>query len=596
MKDSRSLSKNLTYGGLVILIFIIMIALAGGICIRILKKTSHEVVIEFAEMEALQNVLMTVSQIAPITDKYLITNDPALEMKFQEKTEIARNMVNSCIRTLTERHDRSYLDSLLKILTRVDSLQVIFFRLNPEDHQPKMRALSGEMEKILDGHLKRLEGLLTETKQEVEGYISINKTATVHSAATVISLGIILLLTALIGGYFFIRKITAPSKKLLDTMRLVTQGDFKAKATIDSKDEFGAIAEGFNLMMDRLNQITISKNRYTNILDSMVEGVLVTDKNEVITAVSKQACTMIGAEENSLTGIPVEEVLSRIELAGDPLLYFLATTPEKVNEINLKDCNGNLIPVSVAISPLRDQAQESAGYVVVIQDLREKKKIEKQLEQIRKEKDIAIHEAQENERLRLATDLHDGLVQILTGVGYAIENLEHSLPGEEETQRYACKKVLLQVQDAITESRRISRDLIPLALHDHGLVPAIQQMAGQLNLQQSIHFEFTAFNMEQRSDPRIEKALYRICQESVSNILKHSKAKNGFIQLIRHSGSITLLVEDDGIGFQPETSASKNGGVGLESIRKRAETFGGTLILRSSEGQGTEVIVEIPCL
>jgi len=586
----------LGYGGLVILLFIILIAMAGDICIRILKRTSHLVVVEFVEMEELQNVLLAVSRIAPVADNYLISGDPALKQLFQEKIGMARNRVTSCSEILTERHDRSCLDSIAQTLNRVDSLGSLFFGLYPENHKPELISISTEMERVLDRHLHRLGLLLEETKHEVDRYVSLNETAIVHSTATIISLGSVLVLGVIFGGLFFIHKITAPSRQLLQTMQLVARGDIKAKVPIHSRDEFGAIAEAFNLMMERLDQITVSKNRYTNILNSMFEAVIVTDRSETITAVNKQACILLESGEERLMGARVTDYFCGIDPAGDSSHSILSGIHEKKTEIGLKSGRGNVIPVEMAVTDLLETDSASAGYVVVIQDLSEKKKIEAQMEEIRKERSIAIHEAQENERLRLATDLHDGIIQMLTSVIFSVQNLNTELTDKGYDAHHELSRILDQIHSAISESRRISHDLMPPALHDLGLVPALNQLVKQLNHQHRIQFRFAVFNMVQRADPRIEKALYRICQESVSNILKHSQAKNAYIQLIFHTGSVVLVIEDDGIGFEVEESDRKSSGIGLESVRKRVETFRGTLTIRSAVEQGTELLIEIPCI
>jgi len=112
-----------------------------------------------------------------------------------------------------------------------------------------------------------------------------------------------------------------------------------------------------------------------------------------------------------------------------------------------------------------------------------------------------------------------------------------------------------------------------------------------------IKFTFNSYDFNDRIDPKLEKALYRICQESLNNIVKHAKAKNANYQLFRALGSITLVIDDDGIGFDQKLheSGKLNTGIGLISIQERVASFDGTFSIESQPGKGTEIIVEIPC-
>jgi len=596
MNVRSGLSKKLFISGLVVLFFIFLIAGAGEICIRILKKTSHLVVVEFAEMEELQNVLLETSRIIPSTYNYLNSGDPFQKELFTEKMDVARKRITSCKEILTDRHDKGCLDSLSLDLNCADSIGVLFFSMNPVKEREAMSVIIMEMERLIGKHIDRIESLLRETKQEVDNYVSRNETATLHSAITIISLGGFLILTIFFGGFFFIRKITTPSKRLLDTIQKVIDGDIKAKVTIQTHDEFGAIAEAFNQMLERIDRVTVSRNRYTHILNSMSEGVVLTNIDGTIITINRKAGEILASTEETLAGREFSDFLQDKKHHWNLMHHVRSEVEENQAEMNLINKEGNEIPVHLVVSELIENEFGLTGYVIVIRDLSEKRRMETQMAEIRKENAIGILEAQEIERLRLATDLHDGIVQILTGVGFAIENLEKNLADKGYSIQKECEKILDQIQIAISESRRISHNLIPLALHDLGLVPAIQQMVAELNHQQSISFRFSDYNMVHRADPRIEKALYRICQESINNILKHANAKNAHIQIIRHFGSIVLVIEDDGIGFLPGGSVLKKQGIGLESIRKRVEAFGGTFTINSDEGQGVELIVEIPCL
>jgi len=594
MKVRFSLSKKLFFSGLVVLFFILLIALAGEICIRILKGTSHLVVVEFAEMEELQNVLLETSRVMPSAYNYLISGEPSNKSSFDDRMDIARRRIASCQETLTDRHEKGCLDSLSIALARVDSLSNLFFGKNPEREKEEMEIMLIEMELLINQNIEGIETLLNETKQEVDEYISRNETATDHSTATIVSLSVFLILAVISGGFFFIRKITTPSKQLLETMQAVIHGDLKANVAIQSQDEFGAIAQVFNQMLERIDQVTVSKNRYTRILDSMFNSVIVSDMDGRITSLNKAACIMLGDSEENLSGMMLADFMNPSldpKISSNRISY---TENEYQAETTLLNRKGISIPVFYSRSGILEDGGNLKGFVSVFHDLTEQKGIEQEIRQIRRERAVAIHEAQEKERLRIATDLHDGIVQMLTSVSYSIQTLESEISNAAADVRVEVTKAKAQVNMAIAECRRIAHNLIPLALHDFGLVPAISNLIGRLNQENPIRFHFDSFNMEQRTDPRIEKVIYRIFQESVNNILKHSQATEAHIQLIRHEDTVVLIVEDDGIGFNPGRTGTDNKGIGLETIKARVDDFGGNLTIRSSGNEGTELIIEIP--
>ena len=129
------------------------------------------------------------------------------------------------------------------------------------------------------------------------------------------------------------------------------------------------------------------------------------------------------------------------------------------------------------------------------------------------------------------------------------------------------------------------------------MIVAIENLIRKANELYDTKFQFNAFDFNERIDPKLEKALYRICQESVNNIIKHARAKNAMFQILRQNQTIVLVIEDDGGGFDPEFKGkdTNNAGIGLISMKERVVAFDGTLTINSSPDFGTEIIIEIPC-
>jgi PAS domain S-box-containing protein len=205
--------------------------------------------------------------------------------------------------------------------------------------------------------------------------------------------------------------------------------------------------------------------------------------------------------------------------------------------------------------------------------------------------------AQEEERRRIAREIHDSLGQMLTAIKFNVEILEDAadLQSVDDRKRIGDIKGLLD--NAMAEAREISYNLMPSVLVDFGLVPALQFLGEQFSKRNQLNVQVHTNGVDGRLDPSIEVGLYRIAQEALTNITKHAAAHEVTVQLIGDTKSIRLIIEDDGKGFQInrfEPRSLQRHGLGLVSMRERAASFNGMFVLDSHPGRGTEIIVEIP--
>ena len=213
-----------------------------------------------------------------------------------------------------------------------------------------------------------------------------------------------------------------------------------------------------------------------------------------------------------------------------------------------------------------------------------------------RERDIglkAVLSATETERQRIAKDLHDGVVQSLTGVRLRLAEQERRSQGDEAGK---LKLLTSDLDHSIDEIREISHRMMPRALSEMGLVPALFDMLEKSLGATAIQYEFEHHNVDDRRfDQRIEVSLYRICQELVNNIIKHSEAKAVSVQLLASKAHLVLVVEDNGKGFEFENSEKRNG-IGLMNISTRAQSVNGEVNYQPSTKQGTVATVRVPLL
>ena len=203
-----------------------------------------------------------------------------------------------------------------------------------------------------------------------------------------------------------------------------------------------------------------------------------------------------------------------------------------------------------------------------------------------------VLDAQEEERGRVARELHDGISQILVGVKYALDvALRRSRKGNAAAND-PLEKGIDNLNTAITEVRRISRDLRPGVLDDLGLGPAIKSLSEDFRTRTGIETDFDTVVFRNRLDQDAKIALYRIAQEALTNVERHAQAKHVKIDLRGHRDGATLRVQDDGHGFAADQTTARPG-IGLRNMQERIDQLGGTLRVLSSSS-GTSIEAEIP--
>jgi len=193
--------------------------------------------------------------------------------------------------------------------------------------------------------------------------------------------------------------------------------------------------------------------------------------------------------------------------------------------------------------------------------------------------------AQELERQRLARELHDETGQALTSILLGLKQLDGESP---EAVAEVRELVVATLQDV----RRLAVELRPKVLDDFGLVPALERLTQGFAEHTGISVDLEASALTERPPVEVETAIYRIVQESLTNVVKHAQARSVSVVVTRGDGRIKTVIEDDGTGFEPETIGE--GGIGLVGMRERIELLDGSLTVESSERSGTTVAVEVP--
>jgi PAS domain S-box-containing protein len=278
--------------------------------------------------------------------------------------------------------------------------------------------------------------------------------------------------------------------------------------------------------------------------------------------------------------------------------------------------DGRCIDVSVTLSPLKDAVGQFVGVSKVIRDISERKRGEMLLQQAHEALEIKVHErtaelsaanhslrilsnrlmqVQEEERSRLARDLHDEVGQLLTALKIDLQDIQH---GEVMDSRFSPLTDSLELVDRLlTQVRTLALDLRPSLLDDLGLVSALRWYANRQATRNGWTLSLSVEGMDGRVPAPIEVTCFRVAQEALTNIAKYARAKTINLALCRQNGEVTLVIQDDGVGFdvmQARRRAQDGKSIGLLGMEERVRLAGGRLLISSAPGEGTRLELGFP--
>ena len=258
--------------------------------------------------------------------------------------------------------------------------------------------------------------------------------------------------------------------------------------------------------------------------------------------------------------------------------------------------NGNTVWVEQRNVPLYDDRGTLVAVEGIARDVTERvineqklKTSHAQIEALSKR----ILEAMEDERARLARELHDELGQALTAVKLDLQLLQDTLK-LEESDDYTIKQSINLVDYTIDIVRRQSVSLRPPVLDDMGLIPALENMIKGFNKRTGIYMGLTSNSLPSRLPGHLETALYRCIQESITNIARHAKAENALVKIKNNDRKIFVSVTDDGIGFEPDKLIVSSEHIGLTGMQERVRLLGGRIKIQSAPAKGTKVFIIVP--
>jgi PAS domain S-box-containing protein len=334
-----------------------------------------------------------------------------------------------------------------------------------------------------------------------------------------------------------------------------------------------------------------AEHAYRVLIESMNEGALTLTSGKTILYANRCFARLVKLPLEQVTGSSFRRFLSAEDQATlRPLMKRTVRSGTKM-QVLLIAGDGSRIPAQISV---REMARDSSGRVtigMVVTDMTEARRVEEMLRALTHR----VVQVQEAERGRVALELHDNITQLLCAIIFRSQAYMASFLTRAGPAKREALKIIAMMGQTTEEVERISRNLRPSVLEQLGLDAVLRDTSREFTVLTGVPVEITCVKMTARLPADIELTLYRILQEALKNVEQHARASHVTVCLARTGGFIQLTIKDDGISFDSDHHPTKRkSGLGLLSMRERAGYVGGTLMVKSGSGVGTEIQVSIP--
>ncbi len=334
----------------------------------------------------------------------------------------------------------------------------------------------------------------------------------------------------------------------------------------------------------------LTAEEYRAVFEAAPDGVLVVCRDGIIKDCNPQIETLFGYAREELLGEKVEmlvpETFRRDHVAHRTgFMENPHSRPMGVG-LDLRACrkDGSEFPVEISLSPWYTDLEGGQRVVCTVRDISDRKRL-------RDFSEGALRSVEE-ERQRIARELHDDTAQRLATLLVRIRILSRiDDPDERLAGLDEIREEILETAEGV---KRIARGLRPPELQDVGLASAVRAHARSLRESTGIEVEVDMDDVDHLLSEEGRLALYRIVQESLSNVVRHSGAEEAVVVARAHEDRVRAVVRDQGRGFSLDRASEQGGGLGLVGMQERAVMLGGHVKVRSSPGEGTQVEIELP--
>jgi PAS domain S-box-containing protein len=336
-----------------------------------------------------------------------------------------------------------------------------------------------------------------------------------------------------------------------------------------------------------------AEHAYRVLIESMNEGALTLTTGKMILYANDRFAKMVKCPLEQVVGSTFRRFLSAEDRATLRLLLKRADKSGSKIQVLLNAGDGSQMPAQISIRPLARHGFNRATIGMVVTDMTEARRNEAMLRTL----SHRLVQAQEAERGRVALELHDHITQLLCAILVRSQALADKLSARDGPSKREAMKLREMLGQTAEEVERISRNLRPSVLDELGLAAVLRDTGKEFANRTGVAVKLVCVRLTARLPADTELTLYRILQEALKNVEKHARASQVTVSLKQQGACVHLVINDDGMGFDPDHHPAKRkgkGGIGLLSMRERATYVGGALKVKSARRIGTEIEVRIP--
>ncbi len=304
--------QKLLIGIIAVLMLISIIAVVGISSVNYIEKSSKIMLKESKQQFALQKLKLNFQQLLMPPNDYLIHGDKIEFVNFVLLDSIANAQIIECKEYSETHFGEKFFNNLESDFKKIEALSLEIFKLENPIGNPDGSIMMEEMDTISNKAINEISELLLIESLEMEQYVNTNQATNIMATRFIIIVGLIITISLVVGGFFYVNEIVTPIKNLSQTAQKVSLGDLSAKSdiTTSTRDEINDFTKSFNNMIGVLEQTTVSRDYFNNILNRMIDTLIITDSTGKIKIVNQAAINLLEYTEEEIIGQPINKILS----------------------------------------------------------------------------------------------------------------------------------------------------------------------------------------------------------------------------------------------------------------------------------------------
>lgn len=339
-------------------------------------------------------------------------------------------------------------------------------------------------------------------------------------------------------------------------------------------------------------EIKQNEEKYKTLVEQAIDAIALYDETGKVLDVNTGSVNLLGYTKEELIGMSLKEILTEEEIVLNPVRYdILQKGKSTIKQRRMRRKDSSIVETEV-----RSQRLPDGRFLSVIRDLTERIEAERELtESYEAIRNLTAHiqNIREEERTSIAREIHDELGQQLTVLKMDVSWLRKKMGVSDEVVKHKFIDLIAMLDETVNTVRRISSELRPSLLDDLGLVAAMEWQLGEFEKRSGLNASFIHSGEDLQLPDLIRTALFRIFQESLTNVARHADADLVTVTITKKNDKLVLSIADNGKGFDKQKVSEKKT-LGILGMKERVLMIGGEYEIKSNLGQGTEVFVQIP--